>query len=181
MSVQLPVLPETTPERTTEQPHSTRNRVAAGVALIAIGLLLVAVQSLKIDLPGWLLLGGLSVIFLAWGVVTRTFGLVIPGSVLAGVGLGILLADLPAAGTGDETLGGLFLLGFSLGWALMALLSPLTTERFQWWPLIPGGIIAAVGAFLLLGGFGLQLLTVIGVAWPLILVGIGVYLLLKRR
>jgi hypothetical protein len=81
----------------------------------------------------------------------------------------------------DTASGGLFLVGFSLGWALMTLLSPLTIEHVQWWPLIPGGIMAAIGAILLLGGFGLQLLTLIGVAWPLILVVIGVYLLLKRR
>jgi hypothetical protein len=51
----------------------------------------------------------------------------------------------------------------------------------KWLLLIPGGILAAIGAILLLGGYGLQLLTLIGVAWPLILVAIGVYLLLKRR
>jgi hypothetical protein len=31
------------------------------------------------------------------------------------------------------------------------------------------------------GGFGQELLKVAGYAWPLILVGIGIYLLLKRK
>lgn len=177
MSVQLP-----SPTVSTSEKHdSTRARVAAGVALIAIGLLLVLVQIVKIDIPGWLFLGGLGLIFLVWGLLTRTFGLIIPGGVLGGIGLGVFLTELPLDGMTDTASGGLFLLGFSLGWALITLLSPLTTERIQWWPLIPGGIIAAIGAVLLLGGFGLQLLTLLGVAWPLILVVIGVYLLLKRR
>jgi hypothetical protein len=177
MSVQLPTSPSPTPE----QQDSSRGRVAAGVALIAIGLLLVVVQILKINIPGWLFLGGLGLIFLVWGLATRTFGLVIPGGVLGGIGMGVFLTELPLTGMTDGASGGLFLLGFSLGWALLTLLSPLTKERIQWWPLIPGGIMAAIGAILLLGGFGLQLLTLIGVAWPLILVVIGVYLLLKRR
>jgi hypothetical protein len=177
MSVQLPDPSVSTPE----QGHTTQGRVAAGVALIAIGLLLVLVQIVKIDISGWLFLGGLGLIFLVWGLATRTFGLVIPGGVLGGIGLGVFLTELPLDGMTDTASGGLFLLGFSLGWALITLLSPLTTERIQWWPLIPGGIMAAIGAVLLLGGFGLQLLTLIGVAWPLILVVIGVYLLLKRR
>jgi hypothetical protein len=177
MSVQLPVSSTSNPD----QPNATRHRVAAGVALIAIGLLLVLVQALKISIPGWLFLGGLGTIFLAWGLVTRTFGLVIPGCVLGGIGLGVFLTELSLSGVTDSASGGLFLLGFSLGWALLALLSPLTNERFQWWPLIPGSIMAAIGAILLLGGFGLQLLTLLGVAWPLVLVVIGVYLLLKRQ
>ncbi len=177
MSVQLPVSSTSTPEQQT----STRGRLAAGVALIAIGLLLVLVQALKIDIPGWLFLGGLGLIFLIWGLLTRTFGLVIPGGVLGGIAMGVFLTELPLSGMTDSASGGLFLLGFSLGWALMTLLSPLTKEHVQWWPLIPGGIMAAIGAILLLGGFGLQLLTLLGVAWPLILVVIGVYLLLKRR
>lgn len=177
MSVQLPSPTVSTPEKH----DSTRARVAAGVALIAIGLLLVLVQAFDINIPGWLFLGGLGLIFLVWGLATRTFGLVIPGGVLGGIALGVFLTELPLDGMTDTASGGLFLLGFSLGWALMTLLSPLTREHVQWWPLIPGGIMAAIGAILLLGGFGLQLLTLIGVAWPLILVVIGVYLLLKRR
>ena len=177
MSVQLPSPTSSTPEKH----DSTRGRVAAGIALIAIGLLLVFVQAFDLNIPGWLFLGGLGLIFLVWGVLTRTFGLVIPGGVLGGIALGVFLTELPLAGMTESASGGLFLLGFSLGWALMTLLSPLTCERVQWWPLIPGGILAAVGAILLLGGFGLQLLTLVGVAWPLILVVIGVYLLLKRR
>jgi hypothetical protein len=177
MSVQLP----TSPVSDSEKSCPTGGRVAAGIALIAIGLLLVFVQAFDLNIPGWLFLGGLGLIFLVWGLLTRTFGLVIPGGVLGGIALGVFLTELPLDGMTGTASGGLFLLGFSLGWALMTLLSPLTIEHVQWWPLIPGGIMAAIGAILLLGGFGLQLLTLIGVAWPLILVVIGVYLLLKRR
>ena len=38
-----------------------------------------------------------------------------------------------------------------------------------------------IGLALLGGGFGQELLKVAGYVWPLILVGIGIYLLLRRR
>ena len=176
MSTQLPSPSMDTPER-----HSPGfNRTAAGIALIAIGLLIGFTQIFHVALPGWLLLGGLALIFLVWGLLTRTFGLIIPGGILAGIGLGAFLVELPFLSLSETTQGGLFLVAFAAGWALITLLSPLTCDRFAWWPLIPGGILAAVGVILLIGGFGLKLLTLIGFAWPLLLLGAGVYLLLKR-
>ncbi len=158
-----------------------RGRVIAGVALILIGALLLIAQITQSANLGLLIPAALGVIFLVWGLVTRTFGLVIPGSILVGIGLGISLITGPYSAMESDAQGGVFMLAFAGGWLLMCLLSPLTTSGFQWWPLIPGGIIGAIGLALASGGFGMQLLQIIGYGWPLILVGIGIYLLLKRR
>lgn len=172
-------------EPTTSDNHATptdvRGRVIAGVALILIGALVLVGQLTQSAQFALLVPAMLGVIFLAWGLVTRTFGLVIPGSILVGIGLGTYLITGPYSTMEGEAQGGLFMVAFAAGWLLMCLLSPLTTSGFQWWPLIPGAIIGAVGVALVSGGFGMQILQIIGYGWPLILVGIGIYLLVKRR
>lgn len=172
-------------EPTTTDSHETktdvRGRVIAGVALILIGALVLFAQVTQSADLALLIPAALGVIFLTWGLITRTFGLVIPGSILLGVGLGTYLITGPYSTMEGEAQGGLFMVAFAAGWMLMCLLSPLTTSGFQWWPLIPGAIIGAVGLALASGGFGMQILQVIGYGWPLILVGIGIYLLVKRR
>lgn len=164
-----------------QEPMHTRDRLILGVMLILIGL--ITFLSQIIDLPSveWLILPTLALIFLVWGLIVREIGLVIPGGILAGVALGIYLITGPLAKQLEQDQGGVFLIAFSAGWALISLLSPLTKQRFQWWPLIPGGIIGMVGLALLQGGTALRLLEIAGYAWPLILVGVGAYLLLKRR
>lgn len=159
----------------------TRDRVLLGVMLIAIGLLTFLSQI--IDLPdiAWLVLPGLAMIFLIWGLITREIGLLIPGGILAGIALGIYFISGPYAGQIEENQGGIFLLAFSAGWALISLLSLLSKQGFQWWPLIPGGIIGLVGLAVMRGGAAMQLLEILGYAWPLILVAVGIHVLLQRR
>jgi hypothetical protein len=105
----------------------------------------------------------------------------IPGGILAGVALGVYLMIGPYASQIGENQAGVFMLAFSAGWALISLLSPISKQGFQWWPLIPGGIIGLVGLAIMRGGAAMQLLEIIGYIWPLVLVAIGAYLLLRRR
>ena len=55
--------------------HEARHRPIAGIALIAFGLLAVLPQVFNLDKLGLLFLPALALIFLAWGLMTRTFGL----------------------------------------------------------------------------------------------------------
>jgi hypothetical protein len=164
-----------------DKTKNTRDRVTLGVMLIIIGLLVFLSQVVDIPSIELLILPGLALIFLVWGLLTREIGLIIPGGILAGVALGVYLMAGPFTDLAEEDMAGVFMLAFSLGWALIALLSPLTKQRFQWWPLIPGAIIGLVGLALVRGGAAMQLLEIIGYAWPLALVAIGVYLLLRRK
>ena len=172
------------PSPTLETPpahHDTRGRVVAGIALIAIGLLALLAQLTNWSILGWILLPTLALIFLAWGLLTRNFGLIIPGGILGGLGLGIFTMVGPFSSLFASVQPGLFMLCFAGGWALIALLSPVTSDRVHWWPLIPGAVIGMIGLFLLGGRFTWAIMQLMGYAWALILIGAGAYLLLRRK
>ena len=172
-------LPDTT--NGSRKTAETRDRVILGVMLIAIGLLVFLSQIVDVPQVELLILPGLALIFLLWGLLTREVGLMIPGGILAGIALGVYLIAGPYAGQIEENQGGIFLLAFSAGWALISLLSLISKQGFQWWPLIPGGIIGLVGLAVMRGGAAMKALEILGYAWPLVLVAVGVYLLLRRR
>lgn len=158
-----------------------RNRRIGGIALLTIGLLALVAQVVDLGMLGLLILPALSLIFLAWGISTREAGLLIPGGILAGIGVGVLLMTGTALGELSETAGpGVFLVAFGAGWALITLVSALFTDETVWWALIPGGILAAIGGALVVGGPALTLLELVGRLWPLALVAAGLYLLFRR-
>jgi len=123
---------------------------------------------------------GLSLAFLVWGMGARLIGLVIPASILLGIGPGIYFAwKAPAAGNGlSQT--GIMLVFFSLGWGLITIFSRLMVHKFIWWPLIPGGILIMTGWGLYIGGSPQHALTVIGNTTSVGLILFGLYLLLWR-
>ena len=124
-----------------------RRRVAGLVLLIVAGWTLVdRYTHFNAQLAVPLLLG---VIFIGWSIVAREWGLVVPGGILTGIGTGILLTrstDLSRAGES-----GAFLLSFAGGWLLITLISAAVFKRRVLWPLIPGLVMAAVGAAELTG------------------------------
>jgi hypothetical protein len=163
---------------TTSTPE--RKRLYGGLALIAIGTWLLVSQFLQLQWMGLVILPGLGVIFLLWGLLARNPGLLVPGGILSGIGLGANLVSGPFVQANGETQGAIVLLSFAAGWALITVLSLLIGRR-QFWPLIPGGIMAFIGGALLMGGAGLQALELAGRAWPLVLVAIGVAVLVRRK
>lgn len=173
-------LPSPTLDTTSTQ-HDTRARIVAGVALIAIGLLALLAQLTNWSILGWMVLPTLALIFLTWGLLTRNFGLVIPGGILGGLGLGLFTMVGPLSSLFAGLQPGVFMLSFAAGWALITLLSPITSDRVQWWPLIPGAVIGMVGLFLLGGRFTWAILQLMGYGWALLLIGVGAYLLLRRK
>ena len=181
MSTQLQPSPDTLQPTPNTPKHNTRDRVIAGIALIAIGAVVFFAQISDQPELAWVVVPVLGLIFLIWGLAARTIGLIIPGGILSGIGLGLYFMLQSGVDRPEESSAGIFLLCFAGGWALISLLSLVTQEGFQWWPLIPGGIIGVIGLALLGGGFGQELLKVAGYAWPLILVGIGIYLLLRGK
>lgn len=161
--------------------RSNRAPLIGGGILIAIGALTLAAQlGLLADLS-LLFVPALGVLFLAWGLLTRTFGLVIPGGILSGIGAGIALIAGPAAGVGEPAKGAIFLLAFAAGWLLIALLSHFTDASRQWWPLIPAGILGGIGGLLLAGETGTLILKGFGYAWPVVLIAAGAWIMLRKR
>lgn len=161
--------------------NKTRQNYITGAALILIGLFLFTVQYIQTEWLGFAILPGLGVIFLAWGIVSRNFGLLIPGGILSGLGTGVFLMEGPFSAMDEMNKGGLIMLSFAAGWALMTILSRFVGDKFQLWPLIPGVIIGLVGAALLTGGLALEILNLIGKSWPLGLIAAGLYILLWRK
>ncbi len=144
-----------------------------GVILIVIGATLFGIQWLHLDADVIVLVIGL--IFVAAYATTRRYGLLIAAGILTGLGAGILLQDF--AVTREPVVLGLGV-GF-LAIYLVDLAARRSPQRARWWPLIPGAILTIIaGAG---GAFGDEGGRTIQQAWPIILVVIGAWLLLRDR
>lgn len=165
--------------------RSKRGSMVIGAILVTIGILNLLATLLRPEIEMYLVLA-VGVVFLVAGLAAHSRGLLIPGGIVSGVGAGIIVLEQFGSMLSENGKGGLFLLIFSLGWLLISLLSLVIPEEdgtrcFMWWPLIPGGILAAIGGMILQGETGLKILGVIGQGWPVVLIGIGLYLLLRRK
>jgi hypothetical protein len=154
-----------------------------GLILIVIGLLALFGQLLPESITsnlGLYVVSALGLVFIVWGIAARNAGPMIPGGILSGIGLGIVLIEavnFPA--NVDE--GGVFMLAFALGWALIVLLTAVFTPKTHWWPLIPGGIMAFIGLAVLFGGVFLNALELVGILWPVALIILGIFILYQAR
>ncbi len=132
--------------------------------LIGVGSLFL-LSRLDMD-TGWIWVGLVAAAFL-WGYTTRkSYGLLVAGSVLAGVAVGILL---------EESWGwnGAFLVSLGVGFAMIDRIEPKTNR----WPLYVGGLLALFGVVV-----GLSETGVLGSFWfALILIGAGAYLLGQNK
>ena len=75
--------------------------------------------------------------------------LVVAASLVVGFLLPILLAVGPASGGGESRMTGSALLGWGVGWALIALLSTRFTDHPQRWALVPAGVLSVTGMALI--------------------------------
>ena len=161
-----------------EAARSIRDRGAmvAGIVVVGIGVFLLLGQLVP-DTGTWnpLIVG---LVFLAAALFRREYGFLVPGGIISGVGVGVLLE--PAF---DEPWAGAILLfsiaaGFASIWVLGQLMRMPENHP---WPLIPASIIALVA------GVQLADADVDGVMrwWPLIIIAFGVVIiesaLLRRR
>lgn len=124
---------------------------------------------------------GLALALLVWGSYERWIGLIIPGCLILGASSGVYLAwGIPADSTSLAQTG-FMLVFFGLGWLLITLFSRLITTNVVWWPLIPGGILAVVGWGLYIGGNPNNALNFISNTGSIALILFGIYLLMLRR
>jgi hypothetical protein len=160
------------------------NEWIVGVLLIAIGLLVLLNQF--IDLPvvenlAIYFVLGLGLFFLAWGVVSREPGLMVPGGILTGIGAGIALVAGPwDLGEGDLS-GGVFMGAFAVGWVLITIFTALFADKTLWWPLIPAAIMALISGSLLVEGPFMFILEWLGKLWPIALIIGGIAILFGAK
>jgi hypothetical protein len=145
-----------------------RSQIAAGTALVAIGVVALALQ--YVDGPGRavvLLLAGGS--FIATYFYSEIYGLLIPGGILSGLGLGSL-GEWWGASLRDPNA-----VGLGIGFIAIYLIERLYRHRAHWWPLIPGVILVVSGLGARFGDVG-------HILWrsaPVILVVLGIVLVAR--
>ncbi len=144
--------------------------------LVVAGLFILGNRLFPDLLPIMPLIIGL--LFLGLFFVTRSVGAVVSGSILVGVGIGILVVkgSDPDVGTGGFliSLAG----GFFLAWVLGLLFN---IRSLRWWPLAPGLILLVIGAIVTSGHMGKDLVSAAADWWPALLVLMGAFLLYRAR
>jgi len=118
--------------------RNRRSQVATGIALVVIGVVALALQ--YFEGPGRaviLLLAGGS--FIATYFYSDIYGLLIPGGILSGLGLGIL-GEWAELSVKDPNA-----IGLGIGFASIYVIERLYRRRAHWWPLIPGVILIVSG------------------------------------
>jgi len=151
-----------------------------GSILIGTGLPLNGSQLYVVDFVLYIV-GGLGLSLLVWGMAEKLFGLIIPGSLLLGIGPGIYFGwrDLVDINALAQT--GVMMVFFAFGWGLITVLARRIYGKFIWWPLIPGGILAVAGWGLFIGGDPGNALGFIGNTGTIGILVFGLYLILMRK
>ena len=148
----------------------------AGTMLVVAGLFILGNRLFPDLLPVMPLLIGL--LFLGLFFLTRSAASAVAGSVLVGVGIGVLVVkgSDPDVGTGGFliSLAG----GFFLAWILGLLFA---IRSLRWWPLVPGFVLLVIGAIVTSGHMGRDVLNAAADWWPVLLVLMGVFLLYRAR
>jgi hypothetical protein len=146
-----------------------RRNVAPGLLLIGLGALLYLVQAAVIG--GETLLPLIGAALLGAYALTRQYAFLVPGSIMTGLGIGILW-DAQTAYQG-----GAVLVGLGLGFGMVCVVDLIMKHtRAPWWPLIPAGILTIIGVLIEAGREGyLADFTWLG---PIVLVMIGIVVLI---
>lgn len=141
-------------------------RVVGGIILIVVGVGLLALQLFEgLDRFTWPLLVG--ALFLVGYFVRRTYGFLVAGGILSGIGLGQLGEEIFDVGDGIETI------GLGLGFVSIYVVDRIDRADAPWWPLIPGLILLATG----LGSVGGEIANVMDYVWPGLLILLGLALI----
>jgi hypothetical protein len=144
---------------------------AAVLILVGVGALVMQVAEQE-QVAGGGVVALIGIGLLGAFAYTRAYGYLIPGSIMTGLGIAIAVAEVVKAT--DEGEGGVIVLGLGLGFIGIWVISSIAQlSEHHWWPLIPGGILTAIGGALLIGGQAVQLLDY----WGVILVAIGLVVL----
>lgn len=141
-----------------------RGRLIPGVILILLGIAFLLRDYLGVGPEFVLILAGL--VFLVPYLFTRLYGLLIPGMLLSGLGLGLLYERTAHLGSAVPLgLGAGFIAIFAVDWVV--------TRSIRWWPLIPGAALMIPAALDLVPAARVWLEK----GWPVILILVGVLLL----
>lgn len=160
----------------TEQREPLRQRerhsgLTAGIILIALGAVFLLAQIVRLENAVLFALG--VGFFAAYFTTGRTRGFLVAGGVLSGLGLGTLVSSF--AGLTGPVASAVWFLGFAAGWAAI-----YVAERSMRWVLWPAAVFLVLGAIsgiTAIPGFD----DLSRYLWPVVLIVIGGWLLLRRQ
>src|SRR6266571_870742 len=108
-------------------------------------------------------------------------GLIVVGSLITGLVVALVLVIGPFGGAQEHVIMGTALLGWALGWALLAVLSTRWSDQPQRWAFLPAALMALAGAGLLIFRPDANAMNVLGWVWPLALIALAVWLTVQAR
>src|SRR5256886_6810543 len=108
-------------------------------------------------------------------------GLIFAGSMFAGLVVALVLVVGPFGGAQEHVIMGAALLGWALGWALLAVLSMRWSDQPQRWAVLPAALMAVAGASLLVFRPDANVMNLLGWIWPLALIALAVWMTVQAR
>jgi pimeloyl-ACP methyl ester carboxylesterase len=101
---------------------------------------------------------------------------IIAGSLLTGTVVAAVLSLVLFGGGSEAVITGSALLGFAAGWAMLAVLTSRRTSQPQRWAWVPAAALAVTGLGLLVAAPDDRVLTILGWAWPPLLLAMAVWM-----
>src|SRR5437870_2443836 len=108
-------------------------------------------------------------------------GPMVAGSLITGLGVALALVIGPFGGAQEHVIMGTALLGWALGWALLAVLSTRWSNQPQRWAIVPAALMALAGACLLIFTPDANAMNLLGWIWPLALIALAVWMTVQAR
>jgi pimeloyl-ACP methyl ester carboxylesterase len=110
----------------------------------------------------------------------RLFPLV-AASLIVGFLLPVILVLGPASGGGESRMTGAALLGWGIGWALIALLATRFTNEPQRWALVPAGVLGVTGIALIALAPAASVMDMLAWVWPVAVLVLAAWVIQRVR
>lgn len=169
--------PPVEPAASEPTPNGPRSTIWAWI-LIGAGVLLLI--NSRFDLSGGIFLLGIGAAFLAAYASKRSYGFLVPGMILVGLGIGHIFDDIRLLGVFGEW--NTFWLG--MGFVGIFLVDRLGPRQSTSWPLWPGGFLVLFGFWDIAWQIGLldyEWWEFVEDWWPVLLIIWGVILLRRGQ
>jgi hypothetical protein len=158
--------------------RTQKSNLAFGVILLVVGGVLLVTRFVPMETaPAWLL--GLGVGLALIAIVNGSYGALVAGMVLLGLGAGMVLGD---RGVAEIRAGTWILLGLGAGFLGIYVLALILKLRSHWWPLVPAFVLLAIGGARYVRHFTLlppEVVMAVRVWWPAALVVVGGWVVVR--
>jgi pimeloyl-ACP methyl ester carboxylesterase len=106
-------------------------------------------------------------------------GWIVAGSLATGLVAALLLVAAPFIPAEESGMTGAVLIGFALGWAMLAVLSVRLTDQPQRWAAVPAVVMGLGGLVLVV--FGSPVQGVLNWVWPPVMLVLAIWMLVRAR